>query len=62
MKQVFPHIDNAADFVADGRKYAVLFGQYGEMVLAEDGFVSSGEAAEWAANEFGLGDWKVVQE
>ena len=62
-KQVSPNINNPADFEpVDGQPFIVYAEQHGEMVLAESGFASSGEAAEWAAQQFGLGNCQIIQE
>ena len=40
-------------------KFAVYAEQHGKMVLAENGFSTHAAAAQWAAIEFGLGNWEV---
>jgi hypothetical protein len=42
-------------------KYAVYTENHGVMRLAEDGFTSRGEASDWAAEKFGLDNWRVVE-
>jgi len=41
------------------QKFEVLVEQYGKMVLVKDGFDTYKAAAQWAAWEYGLGNWLV---
>ena len=43
----------------DAQKFAVYAEQHGVMVLAEDGFDTYEAAAQWAAVEYGTGNWEV---
>ena len=43
----------------NSKKFAVYVEQYGVMVLAEDGFDTYEAAAQWAALEYGMGNWEV---
>lgn len=39
--------------------FAVYANNFGAFRLMEDGFISSDEAAQYAVDEYGNGDWKI---
>ena len=43
------------------QRFAVWREIYGTMHLAEDGFLTHQASGEWAAQEYGLGNWEVRQ-